>query len=135
MFLFSGTAYAVEGPLTGAHLARIEQVKQILGQVEDRPARQIMDEFNRTSAPQGNLQILEAVSATYQDLVDRKKVTDMEEKKQLYNLIRLNVAYLQFGGNIGYQGDKKINLWIRQTLARHLPQELMQNQQVFYTLD
>ena len=129
------SALPAEAGLTGVQENRVAQARQLLEEVDLRSAREIIDEFNRTPAPQANLQIYEAVAATYADLVKRKEVTDAASKKQLYNQIRLNVAYLQFGGDPESENSRKLDLWIRQTLFRHLPRELMDDTAVFLSLD
>jgi len=47
----------------------------------------------------------------------------------------MNVAYLQFGGDAESGKSKKLDLWIRQTLLRYLPREVLENEKVFYALD
>ncbi|OGX35210.1 MAG: hypothetical protein A3C36_03105 [Omnitrophica WOR_2 bacterium RIFCSPHIGHO2_02_FULL_52_10] len=121
--------------LTGGQEKRVAQARMLLEEVDARSAREIIDEFNRTPAPLANLQIYEAVAATYAELVKRKEMTDAAAKKQLYNQIRLNVAYLQFGGDPEGENSRKLDLWIRQTLFRHLPRGLMDDPAVFHTLE
>jgi hypothetical protein len=130
-----GWAGPVGAGLSDQHAQRVAQARKILAEVDLRSAQDIIDAFNRTTAPEANLQIYEAVAATYDDLVRRKQVTDPASKKSLYNQIRLNVAYLQFGGDPDAENGKKLDLWIRQTLFRHLPRELMENPAIFHSLD
>lgn len=124
----------VEAGLTGGQEERVAEARTLLEEVDLRSAQEIIDEFNRTPAPQANLQIYEAVAATYAELVKRKEVTGAASKKNLYNQIRLNVAYLQFGGDPDSESSRKLDLWIRQTLVRHLPRELMDDPAVFHSL-
>src|SRR3989338_5082888 len=104
---------AAESGLTQDDYARVQRAKKLLAEVDNRPVQAIIDEFNRADFPEGNVQIYEAVAATYRDLAVRKELTAFEDKKSLYDSIRMNVAFLQFGGDIGHTGDKKLNQWIR----------------------
>jgi len=107
----------------------------MIEEVESRPVEQILEAFNRAPAPEANLQIYEAVALTYRDLVRRKDITEPGAKILLYNQIRMNVAYLQFGGDAESGKSKKLDLWIRQTLLRYLPREVLENEKIFYALD
>ena len=127
-------ARTADAALTDAHTRRLEQANYILREVDLRPLPMIIEEMNRTASPEGNLQIYEAVAATYQEIVDRKHITDSERKQSLYDSIRMNVAFMQFGGGIEHKGDKVLDRWIRQTLARHLPEGVFDNDQLFHSL-
>jgi len=127
-------AIAAEGYLSNAHVVRVTQAQQLLADVDTRSQNETIDEFNRAAFPEGNLQIYEAVAATYKELTQQKGITELNQKRRLYDFIRLNIAYLQFGGSIE-QGDKDLNRWIRQTLRRHLPKELFDNDQLFHSLE
>ena len=133
LLLVSPPVAASKAHLSDTHLARLVQAQKLLADVDSRSQSEIIDELNQTSFPEGNLQIYEAVAATYKELTQHKDIARINKKKRLYDFIRLNIAYLQFGGEIG-QGNKDLNALIRQTLQRHLPKELLDNDQLFYSL-
>ena len=116
-------------------LARIHNAKALVADHDLRSVADISRQLHATSSAEGNLQIYEAVAATYRDLVASGDVTDEAGKKNLYDQIRMNVAFIQFGGDPNYGGGAKINRWIRQTLVNYLPQNLMNNEDMFYSAD
>ena len=128
-------AQAAKARLTEAEVARVDAARRILAEVDTRPLQAIVGEINEAPYPEGNLQIYEAVAATYRELVKAKEITEIGHKQSLYNSIRMNVAFLQFGGDINHTGDKLLHQWIRQELRRHLPEGLMENEQLFYSLE
>ncbi|MEK7377063.1 MAG: hypothetical protein AABZ57_07910, partial [Candidatus Margulisiibacteriota bacterium] len=124
VLMAAGTS-PVEAGLTAQHERRIGQANRLLAEVDRRSANDICDEFNKTAAPEANVKIYEAVAATYDDLVKSKDIQDAAQKVHLYDQIRLNVAYIQFGGDPEYDGGKLLDRWIRQALVRYLPKDLM----------
>jgi len=118
-----------------AFLARIHDAKMLVADLDPRSVEDISIELHSTSSPEGNLQIYEAVAATYRDLVVNGDVTDEVGKKNLYDQIRMNVAFIQFGGNPNDRSGKKIDRWIRQTLIKYLPRDLMKDEDMFYSAD
>lgn len=119
----------------GIFLKRIHEVKEIVKDLEPRSAGDILKDLRETSSPEGNLQIFEAVAATYKDLVVHKNIVDKKDKRDLYDQIRLNVAFIQFGGNPNSGDGKKLDRWIRQTLIKYLPQDLMNDEDMFFSID
>jgi len=118
-----------------AFLARIHDAKMLVKDLDLRSVEDISRELRTTSSPEGNLQIYEAIAATFRDLVVSGDVTDEAGKKNLYNQIRMNVAFIQFGGNLNDRSGKKIDRWIRQTLVKYLPKDLMKDEDIFYSGD
>jgi len=119
----------------GAFLARILDAKTLVADLDPRSVEDISIELRSTSSPEGNLQIYEAVAATFRDLVINGDVTDEVGKKNLYDQIRMNVAFIQFGGNPNTSSGKKIDRWIRQTLMKYLPQDLLKDEDMFYSAE
>lgn len=119
----------------GAFVDRIHSAKMLIEDSEPRSVEDISMELQLTSSPEGNLQIFEAVAATYRDLVLDGNIVDDKGKKDLYDQIRMNVAFIQFGGNPNQRGAKKVNRWIRQALLKHLSKDLMNDEDMFYSAD
>ncbi len=117
-----------------AFLARIHDAKMLVAELDSRTVEDIFREFHATSSPEGNLQIYEATAATYRDLMESKEVTGEVEKKNLYDQIRMNIAFIQFGGNPN-GGGAKIDRWIRQTLMKYLSRDLMKEENIFHSVD
>ena len=118
----------------GVFLARIRDAKMLVKDLDPRTVEDIYHQLHATSSPEGNLQIYEATAATYRDLVESKEVTDEAGKKNLYDQIRMNVAFIQFGGNPS-GGGKKIDRWIRQTLMKYLPKGLLKDKDIFHSAE
>jgi len=116
-------------------LARIHSAKMLVTDHDPRSVEDILRELQKTSSAEGNLQIYEAVAATYRDLVVDKNVIDEADQKNLYDQIRMNVAFIQFGGDPNYSGGKKINRWIRQTLMKYLPRDLINDETIFHSAE
>ena len=135
ILLICSSAFASGERITERHFQRIKQAKSILDQLEPRSIGQIADELNQTDHPQSHLQIYEAVAATYMELVDQQDIRDEEQRKELYNQIRLNVAFIQFGGDFGSSSGTKLDRWIRRRLKNHLPREILKNEKMFFSAD
>ena len=118
-----------------AFLVRIQNARALVADHDRRSVADISRQLHATSSAEGNLQIYEAVAATYRDLVASGKITGEIGKKNLYDQIRMNVAFIQFGGDPNYRGGAKINRWIRQTLLNYLPKSLMKDEDMFYSAD
>ena len=131
LFNFAPLAHASSND--DGYLQRIRKAKELIAELEPRSAEDIAQEFIKTSSPEGNVQIFEAIAATYNDLIIRKNIVEDEGKKDLYNQIRLNVAFIQFGGDPSYEGGKKLNRWIRQTLMKYLSKDLISDEDIFYS--
>ncbi len=116
-------------------LARIHDAKMLVADLDPRTVEDISRDLQSTSSPEGNLQIFEAVASTFRDLVIDGNIVDDKGKKNLYDQIRMNVAFIQFGGNPNLRNGKKIDRWIRQTLMKYLPRELMKDDDIFYSAD
>ena len=134
LFLLAASANASGNDLSARQAERLSEARHILAEVDPRSEEAIARELLTTPYPEENLQIYEAVARTYLDLVTRKEIVDPQAKTQLFNKIRLNVAFLQFGGSPASGTGKKMDVWIRQTLVRHIPAELLGSPALFHSL-
>ena len=108
--------------LTTFDIQRLKTLKQSLDGVDQKTLQQSIDELERTSYPQLNLSIKEAMAKTYMDLVNQENVKGQAKKQWLYSMIALNMAYLQFAGEKdSAAGAKNLNKLIRHKLKEHLP--------------
>lgn len=121
--------------LTQDDLPRVQKARMLLAEVDSRSSEDILKSFNATESPEGNLVIYEAVAATYCELAPQIGAVKAEDKKALYDTIRMNVAFVQYGGDIGHTGDRKIHQWVRQALKRHLPAGIIKDTKLFYSLE
>lgn len=117
-----------------AFLARIHDAKMLVAELDLRTVEDIFRELNATSSPEGNLQIYEAMAATFRDLVVGGDAADEAGRKSLYDQIRMNIAYIQFGGN-PKSGGRRVDRWIRQTLRKYLTKDLMKDEDIFHSVD
>jgi hypothetical protein len=118
-----------------AFAKRVHNAKMLIKDFEPRSVEDIAKELRGTSSPEGNLRIFEAVAATYRDLVTNGNINGDKGKKDLYDQIRMNVAFIQFGGNPNERGANQVNRWIRQALLKYLPRDLMSDKDMFYSAD
>lgn len=133
-----GAAYgrSPAGALSTGQMDRVQACRRLLGGANERTAAQISADLTRSAFPEENLQILEAEARTFAELVLEQGVTDPAQKEWLYNMIALNMAYLQFGGiNIKQSDDKVLNKMIRRKLREHLPAALQENKKFFELVD
>jgi len=114
-------------------LERIHHARLLLAGQDPRTVEDIEKEFKATKSPEGNLRIYEAVAATFRELAEEKEITKDEDKKNLYDKIRMNVAFIQFGGEAAGDNGKTIDRWIRQTLVKHLPEDLREDKKLFHS--
>jgi hypothetical protein len=126
---------AQEG-LSPAQVKRIKICKENLRGVDDESLEETMDRIAQTDYPEENLKILEAVAKTYAEIVVENKVQGDANKRWLRGMIQLNMAYLQFGGNIPKGGQTQaLNQLICRKLRHHLPEELFKHKGLFHSLD
>ena len=120
--------------LSPQQIARVQEVKKLLGAVEPRPVDAIVEELSRSRFPEGQLQILEAVAQTYRDMLIEFTDKSKDKKEWLYSMVRLNMAFFQFGGS-SEQNDTGLNITIRRKLKKYLSPELLANPKLFYSLE
>ena len=120
--------------LEASQVERIHKVQSLLGEVDGRGAQEIINDLNASASPEGQLQILEAASWTYRDLVEQLKVEGPSRKQWLYSMVLLNVAYLQFGGDINAY-DSDLNVLIRKKLKSYMSDALIQQSGLFHSLE
>ena len=132
--IISATAQAAN-MADSAFLERIHDAKMLVADLDPRSVEDIFKELNTTSSPEGNLQIYEAVAATFRDLVLGGDAADEAGRKTLYDQIRMNVAFIQLGGNSNGGSGKRVDRWIRQTLMQYLSQDLIANDDIFHSAD
>lgn len=114
--------------VTDRHYQRIESFKALLNDVDHTSLDQTVDQLNNTEFPIMNMYIQEAIAKAYDDIVREQDVEGVAKKRWLYSMIKLNMAYMQFGGN--ETTDKKptaLNKLIRQRLTQYLPKEIIEH--------
>ena len=121
--------------LSAAQIERVKECKRFIGDIDEKTLQQSIDDLVRSAFPEENLQILEAMTKTYADLVAELGLDDRAKKEQLYSFIALNMAYLQFGGPGGKAGSEELYRRIRFKLRSYLPPEIFQNPDLFISLD
>lgn len=122
--------------LNEGQLQRVKACKALLGEVDREPLEKTVEKIQKAANPEENLQIMEAVSATYAEVVKEKEVEGLKKREWLHSMIQLNMAYLQLGGIQDKSGgNEPLNGLIRRRLLKHLPQELFNHPEIFYTLE
>ena len=121
-------------PLTQAQIERVKAAKQLLDAADPRTVKEIIEELSQTRFTEGNLQILEAVAQTYRDMLLEYPQAAQGKKEWLHSIIRLNMAYFQFGGS-SEQNDSGLNITIRRKLKKYLSPKLLSDPNLFYSLE
>ena len=118
--------------LSEKDIERVKIVKETVGEVEKKPLSQMIGELEKTTHPEINLAIKEAMAHAYADIVHEQNVQGQGKKEWLYSMIALNMAYFQFGGDKDSAGGtKNLNKLIRYKLKMYLPPEIF-NQPGFH---
>ena len=134
-FLFASLSYADSFHLTQQQIERVRTSQNLLMDVDRRPLPKIIKDLEATFSPAENLQILEAIAATYDEIVRELKVTGQKKKDHLHDMIRLNMAYFQLAGKTNDHTQDPVNLLIRRKLKRHLSPELFSNPHLFFSME
>jgi hypothetical protein len=120
--------------LSPKQLERVRSAKTILAEVDERSLQELEKELSATDFPEGHLQILEAVAATYREMLEEYEATTQGRKEWLHSMILLNMAYFQFGGN-SEENDTGLNIVIRRKLKKHLSVQLLADPRLFHSLE
>ena len=128
-------SFAYQG-LSVDQLARIKTAKEILGVADSRTFSATINEIEKSPRAEGALEIFEAVTATYGELIKKHQLTDKKAQERLLDKIRMNMAYFQLGGpDVERSSGDNLNIVIRRSLKKHLSTELMSDKRFFKTLD
>ena len=107
--------------LTLEEQERLSVCKDLLAGVDRKSFEKSLRDLEQSPSPQENLGILEAIAQTYSDIVQEQKVVGQDKKAWLYNMITLNMAYLQLAGIDAKQSeDSPLDKLIRRKLRKHL---------------
>ncbi len=121
--------------LTPAQTERLETCVRLLGDVDPQDFAARRESLERGAYTEANLVLLEAVARTYSEIIEEQGITQQGKKEWLYSMVTLNMGYLQLGGSKVRQRDSALNLLIRQKLKSHIPNRLLENENLFYPLD
>ena len=121
--------------LTADEMGRLRSCKRLLGGVDTKSFEQSLFDLKHSSFPHENLQILEAMTKTYTEIVQEQNVVGQKKKEWLYSMVALNMAYLQLAGiNATQSQDSPLDKLIRWKLKEHLPEGLKENKKIFHPL-
>jgi len=124
------------GILTTAQEERVQSCSRLLQGVESKSVDARIRELEQSPTPEESLQVVEAIAKTYADIVKEQNISEPKKQEWLYSMISLNMAYLQLGGlNIQQSGDSALNKMIRLRLKEYLSPELINNKEVFTSLE
>lgn len=136
LIALSASGYAqADGALTPDQMQRLKAVKATLWAVDHKSLRTSVAELEKSSQPELNLEIKEAMAAAYADIVKDYKVEGQNKREWLYSMVCLNMAYLQFNSEQGpSQNASDLNKLIRRQLKKHLPQQAMKQFGFLYSI-
>jgi len=126
LFFLPAVPSSAQRSLTPQQIERVKTSKQLIEEVDSKSLQRTIDELEESRYPDLNLQIMEVIVRTYADIVKENNVVGLKNKQWLYSMIALNMANLQFGGNVGKGGrDTSLNSLITHKLKKYLPEEAM----------
>lgn len=131
-FVFASFAQAQPSP---AQLKRVEATREMLKDVDKKSLEDTLKELKSSPYFEGSLTILEAVAATYREMVSEYQVEGQAKKEWLHSMVMLNMAYFQLGGSGEEEGESGLNIIIRRKLKKYLPAELMADRRLFHSLE
>jgi hypothetical protein len=132
LLAFANDAFAA---LTPRQIERAKAAHQVLSEVTPGPLNTILEKLEQSSFPEGNLQIMEAVAATYADMAREHDVVELPKKQWLHGMITLNMAYIQLGGEPSQPGDTGLNLLVRRKLMGRLSPGLLSDPRLIHSLE
>ena len=125
--------YSSKSHLTLEEINRLKDCKRILQDVDKKSFLNSRLAIEKSSSPQENLLLLEAVAQTYDDIIRDQKIVDQRKKEFLFTKINFNMAYLQLAGiNTEQRQDTALNKMIRRKLREYLPDDFKRNFEQFY---
>ncbi len=132
----SQSALAQTIDLSPKQIERVKVCQKVLKDADLKTWRQMAKELSQSPNPEENLQILEAITETYMEIVKEQNVIENRKKAWLYDMIKLNMAYLQLGGlDIHARDQSGLNLLIQKKLKDHLPELLKRNKKIFQKIE
>ena len=124
------------GRLTAQQLERLKVCKRLLQEVDHKSVEETATDLESNPYSEENLQILEAIAKTYDDIVREKNVVEMRHKNGLYEMITMNMAYFQLGGvNSGTGTRGPLYYLIQKKLKQYLPSDLLKHSGIFQPID
>ncbi len=134
MLLLIGPGVA-ESSLTPNQLKRVKVARSLLGSAETSSLQQLTDDITQSPAPEGALQILEAVAKVYRKMANEYEIINPADQQRLLGKIRMNMAYFQLGGpDVERDGEGLLNIVIRRELKATLSPKVFQDRRLFYSL-
>ena len=122
--------------LSTEQIERVTKAKRLLGDADQGSLTKTIHRLKKSPAVEGELQIIEAVAATYDELVRKYKPADKMARERLLDKIRMNMAYFQLGGpDTENPRESSLNIVIRRKLKEHLPSELINQPGFLYSLE
>lgn len=121
--------------LSPVQMERLKVAKNFLEQVDTKSLEETKQGFLKNRFIEENLQIYEAVANTYRDMITEYPVETLAKRKWLYSMVLLNLAYFQFGGGDSEENQSGLNIVIRRKLKQYLSTDVLNNPDIFYSLE
>ncbi len=139
LLLFCLRIADVYADLSPTQTKRLKACRLLLKDVDPRPFPAVEKDLKKSGHLEESLRVLEAVARTYAAIARDKGVTKQQSREWLYSMVRLNMAFLQLGGdehNVGGGKDRPLNRLICRKLKENLPSDLLhQHSGVFHSTD
>ena len=134
--VYAEDIYREGSGLTPLQIERLKVCRELLQEVDNKPLQTRIRELEKAPYPEENLQILEAVARTYDEIVREQKVEGQKNKEWLHSMITLNMAYFQLGGLHASDGNQDpLNRLIRHKLKEYLSSALLNRPEIFTSVN
>lgn len=129
--LFCTTVWAGTAHLSEAAIQRVKAFA-VLVQDVDKPPAAIVREIEHSKHPLLELSIKEAMAKTYATIVQSQHVENLSKRAWLYSMVKLNMAYLQFGGT---ESNRPLDQMILHELKKNLPSDIIDAEGFRFSLE
>lgn len=127
---------AAQEKLRADQMQRLRHMMRILQDVDKNSEDQIIVDITYTQPIEGQLQLREIIAETFQDLTTKFELTSLRGKRNLYQRIQMNMAFLQMGGmKLDQLPPTSLDQEIVLYLKKQIPKDLVADERLFYTLE
>lgn len=140
IFVTLMAAMAIAGPalansLSAGQMSRLQDYKALIREVDGMSLQEDIRRLEQSGYPEQTLQIMEAMARTYTDLIREQNIQALPDRRWLFSMVQLNMAYMRLAGSPDVQGTNSLNRMIIKKLRSYLPETLMRHPAFFDAMD
>lgn len=121
--------------LSPTQMDRLKDYKSLIREVDGMGLQEDIRRLEHSGYPEQTLQIMEAMARTYIDLIREQNIEAPADRKWLFSMVQLNMAYMRLAGSPDVQGTNPLNRMIIKKLRSYLPEDLMRHPAFFDAMD